>query len=99
MLHRYLLCFLWGMLPLSAMAQPVEFIRNDGQWAGPFRYKASAGNGDVFLGPGRDGAFPAVKAGLSVTELSGEQKAKVIHAIRQWVRVADESTAKKIMKG
>jgi len=61
--------------------------------------RSSEGYGDVFLGPGRDGAFPAVKAGLSVTELSGEQKAKVIHAIRQWVRVADESTAKKIMKG
>jgi hypothetical protein len=61
--------------------------------------RLSEGYGDVFLGPGRDGAFPAVKAGLSSAELSGEQKAKVIHAIRQWVRVANEATAKKIMKG
>jgi hypothetical protein len=61
--------------------------------------RLSEGYGDVFLGPGRDDAFPAVKAGLSAAELSGEQKAKVIHAIRQWVRVADESTAKKIIKG
>src|SRR5215216_5582575 len=50
MQYRYLLCFLWGMLPLCAIAQPVEFIRNDGQWEGPFRYKAAAGNGEVFLG-------------------------------------------------
>ena len=61
--------------------------------------RLSEGYGDVYLGPGRDGAFPALKAGLNAAELSGEQKAKVIHAIRQWVRVADESTAKKLMKG
>ncbi|MEJ7559477.1 MAG: DUF3500 domain-containing protein [Pedobacter sp.] len=56
------------------------------------------GYGDVFVGPGRDGAFPTVKAGLSGSELTAQQKAKVIFAMKQWVHVASETTAKEIMK-
>ncbi len=51
MRYRYLLLLLLGSLPLLSVAAPVEFIRNDGQWAAPFRYKAEAGNGTVFLAP------------------------------------------------
>ncbi len=52
MLYRYLLALLWiSLLPLELNAEPVEFIRNDGQWSGPFNYKALAGNAEVFLGP------------------------------------------------
>lgn len=52
MAQRYLLFLLWvSLLPLCSTAEPLEFIRNDGQWSGPFNYKAVAGNGSVFLGP------------------------------------------------
>jgi gliding motility-associated-like protein len=50
--RRYLFLLLWVLvLPSGASAEPVEFIRNDGQWAGPFNYKASAGNGTIYLSP------------------------------------------------
>lgn len=52
MLQRYLLLIVWViLLPFLGSADPLEFIRNDGQWAGPFSYKANAGNAEVFLGP------------------------------------------------
>ena len=37
------------MMPIAAGAQSIEFVRNDGQWEGPFRYKARAGNAEIFL--------------------------------------------------
>ena len=49
MLQRYLLVFLCGILPLTAAAQSIEFVRNDGQWDGPFRYRAMTANGDAYL--------------------------------------------------
>jgi gliding motility-associated-like protein len=50
MLQRYLLLFIsLAWLPFSLAAEPVEFIRNDGQWNGPFQYKATAGNAEIFL--------------------------------------------------
>jgi hypothetical protein len=60
--------------------------------------KLNEGYGDVFVGPGKDGAFPNVKLGLKVSELNSQQKAKVINAILQWVHIADKSTADEIMK-
>ncbi|MFP5081875.1 DUF3500 domain-containing protein [Pedobacter sp. JCM 36344] len=56
------------------------------------------GYGDVFVGPGKDGAFPVIKAGIKASELSPQQKSKVLKAILQWVHIADESTAKELMK-
>ncbi|RZL17906.1 MAG: DUF3500 domain-containing protein [Pedobacter sp.] len=56
------------------------------------------GYGDVFVGPGKDGAFPNVKVGLKGSSLTARQKAKVIDAILQWVHIANEATAKEIMK-
>lgn len=56
------------------------------------------GYGDVFVGPGKDGAFPHLKVGLKGSSLTARQKAKVIDAILQWVHIANEATAKEIMK-
>jgi hypothetical protein len=56
------------------------------------------GYGDVFVGPGKDGAFPMVKAGLKVSELNRQQKSLIIQSIQQWVHIANESLAKEIMK-
>ena len=49
--YRYLRLFLLLLLPLPLAAQnaSIEFVRNDGQWDGPFSYKASTAKGDVFL--------------------------------------------------
>lgn len=60
--------------------------------------RLAEGYGDVFLGPGKDGAFPDVKVGLKGSSLTARQKAKVIDAILQWVHIANEATAKEIMK-
>ncbi len=50
MRYTYLLLFLLGNV-MAVAGAPVEFVRNDGQWPGPFSYKAEAGNGTVFLAP------------------------------------------------
>ncbi len=50
MMQRYLLIFLCGILPFTAVAQSIEFVRNDGQWDGSFRYRAVTGKGDAYLG-------------------------------------------------
>jgi hypothetical protein len=60
--------------------------------------RLAEGYGDVFVGPGKDGAFPSVKVGVKGVDLNALQKAKVIDAIEQWVHIANESTAKEIMK-
>ncbi len=50
MMQRYLLLFiLLFTLPILSQAQTVEFVRNDGQWDGPFAYYAHAGNGRIYL--------------------------------------------------
>lgn len=60
--------------------------------------RLAEGYGDVFVGPGKDGAFPLVKVGLKGSSLTAPQKAKVVYAIRQWVHIANESTARELMK-
>jgi len=50
MLQRYLIILIVsGLLPGYLKAQSIEFVRNDGQWDGPFSYKAVTGNGDAYL--------------------------------------------------
>jgi gliding motility-associated-like protein len=52
MAHRYFFLLIWVlMVPLAGKADPLEFIRNDGQWSGPFNYKAASGGGTIFLAP------------------------------------------------
>lgn len=60
--------------------------------------RLAEGYGDVFVGPGKDGAFSLIKVGLKGSTLTAAQKAKVLNAIRQWVHIANEATAKEIMK-
>ncbi|MFJ4201704.1 DUF3500 domain-containing protein [Streptomyces sviceus] len=60
--------------------------------------KLSQSFGDVLLGPGSDGEFPATKAGLKVSELSPKQQKLVLAAIHPWVADVDDATAKQLMK-
>ncbi|RYE12384.1 MAG: DUF3500 domain-containing protein, partial [Sphingobacteriales bacterium] len=55
------------------------------------------GYDDVTVGPGKDGQFPATKAGVKVGSLSAKQKALVMEAIRTWANIADEASAKTLM--
>lgn len=63
--------------------------------------KASArldkGYDDVSVGPGKDGQFPAVKAGLKISSLNSKQKAMVLEAIKTWASIADETSVKSLM--
>jgi hypothetical protein len=60
--------------------------------------KLSESFGDVLLGPGSDGEFPATKEGLKVSELSPRQQKLVLAAIHPWVADVDDATAKQLMK-
>ena len=51
---RRLILYISFFVPLSSFAHSgdytsIEFIKNEGQWKGPFVYKASFGNIDIFL--------------------------------------------------
>jgi Protein of unknown function (DUF3500) len=52
---------------------------------------------DVLLGPDQDGQFPATKEGLAVSELSDEQKALVLEAMKPWVQDVDDVTAEELL--
>jgi hypothetical protein len=58
MVNRYFLGLLLFLCPSVVVAQSaaggIELVRNDGQWDGPFRYKASTSRAHVFL---EDGGF------------------------------------------
>lgn len=60
--------------------------------------KLSESFGDVLLGPGSDGEFPATKEGLKVSELTPRQQKLVLAAIHPWVADVDDATAKQLMK-
>lgn len=59
--------------------------------------RLNEGFGDVYLGPGKDGKFPAQKSGIKASELNKEQKALVVKAMQNWVHIADAQTAKSIL--
>jgi Protein of unknown function (DUF3500) len=52
----------------------------------------------VLLGPDQDGAFPLTKQGLAVSNLSSEQKALVLAAIKPWVQDIDDLTAAALLE-
>jgi hypothetical protein len=60
--------------------------------------KLSESFGDVLLGPGEDGQFPATKEGIKAGSLSAKQKKLVLEAIHPWVTGVDDATAKQLMK-
>ncbi|WP_326672013.1 DUF3500 domain-containing protein [Streptomyces canus] len=60
--------------------------------------KLSESFGDVLLGPGEDGQFPATKEGIKAGSLSAKQKKLVLEAIHPWVADVDDATAKQLMK-
>lgn len=52
--HRYLAAIISFFISLGASAhegdfRPIEFVKNEGQWDGPFVYKAQYGNVTLFL--------------------------------------------------
>ncbi|MBO0930811.1 DUF3500 domain-containing protein [Fibrella aquatilis] len=55
--------------------------------------KLSSTFSDVVLGPGKDGQFPAIKAGLRVGDLSAAKQALVLNAIKLYVSDLDANTA------
>ncbi|WP_331683997.1 DUF3500 domain-containing protein [Consotaella aegiceratis] len=59
--------------------------------------KLSQAFSDVLLGPGKDGQFPETKAGLPAGDLTGEQKALVLDAMRSWVADTSATSAASIM--
>jgi len=59
--------------------------------------KLEKGYEDVSVGPGKDGQFPATKAGLRIGSLSSKQKAMVLEAIKTWANIADEASVKSLM--
>ncbi|MFK0104151.1 DUF3500 domain-containing protein [Streptomyces sp. NPDC091217] len=59
--------------------------------------KLSESFSDVLLGPDDDGAFPTTKEGLKVGELSDDQQALVLAAMKPWVDVADDTTAASVL--
>ena len=59
--------------------------------------KLEKGYDDVTVGPGKDGRFPATKAGLRIGSLSNNQKALVLDAIRVWANIADEASVDNLM--
>ncbi|MCB0700614.1 MAG: PKD domain-containing protein [Chitinophagales bacterium] len=51
---KHLIYYIGFFVPFFAQAHsgdysPIEFVKNEGQWDGPFVYRASFGNVDVFL--------------------------------------------------
>ncbi|MEV6485938.1 DUF3500 domain-containing protein [Streptomyces sp. NPDC051576] len=61
--------------------------------------KLSESFSDVLLGPDDDGDFPETKEGLQVSELTDDQQALVLAAIKPWVDVADDDTAASVLSG
>jgi len=49
MIFRILFFYILLIIPARLIAQNIEFIENQGQWNGSFKYKASTGRGDVYL--------------------------------------------------
>ncbi len=54
---------------------------------------------DVLLGPGQDGQFPDAAVGLSVADLTQEQKDLVLVAMSKWVADTNDQSAAAIMQG
>lgn len=52
---------------------------------------------DVLLGPNNDGKFPTTKVGLQVSNLTTEQQALVLAAMKPWVQDADDATAASLL--
>ncbi|MET7486210.1 DUF3500 domain-containing protein [Streptomyces sp. NPDC005538] len=61
--------------------------------------KLSESFSDVLLGPDDDGDFPETEEGLQVSELTDDQQALVLAAIKPWVDVADDDTAASVLSG
>ena len=55
--------------------------------------KLSSSFGDVVLGPGKDGQFPATKVGVRVGDLTAAKQALVLNAIKLYVNDLDPSNA------
>ncbi len=59
--------------------------------------KLSESYTEVLMGPSQDGKFPQSKQGLAVSELSEDQHALVVDAMKPWVSVVDDATAENLL--
>jgi hypothetical protein len=59
--------------------------------------KLSATFSDLVLGPGKDGQFPAVKQGIRVGDLSADNQALVLNAIKLYVNDLDPVTGAPVL--
>ena len=59
--------------------------------------KLTASFGDVALGPGKDGQFPATKVGLRCNTLTAAQKQLVLNAMNPWVQDADDASGASLL--
>lgn len=50
MIQRYILFLLTLVIVAPAFGQSLEFVRNEGQWDGDFRYRIITGKGEIYLG-------------------------------------------------
>lgn len=53
---------------------------------------------DVLLGAGKDGQFPATRAGIPVSSLNASQKALVLAAMKPWTLDADDVSGVSMLK-
>ena len=84
--------------PLSIMRDGMAKLTGSLTAAQQAEAKLSQSFGDVLLGPGQDGQFPATKVGIPVSKLSPKQKKLVLAAIHPWVAAVDDATATMLMK-
>ncbi|RKD85122.1 DUF3500 domain-containing protein [Mangrovibacterium diazotrophicum] len=59
--------------------------------------KLSSSFSDVVLGPGNDGEFPATKLGIPCSELTTDQKALVVAAMKPWTDDVDDETGTAVL--
>jgi hypothetical protein len=84
--------------PLEAMKDAVVALGSSFTPTQRERAKLGQTFGDVLLGPGADSQFPKAKQGIRVSRLSDGQKDLVMDTMKQWVGVADDTTAAATLK-
>ncbi|MBT0768755.1 DUF3500 domain-containing protein [Kineosporia sp. J2-2] len=84
--------------PLEAMKSAVTALSTSLTTAQKKQAELSQTFSDVLLGPGEDGQFPAKKQGIAASRLTDDQQSAVLDVLRQWVGIADDTTAESMLK-
>ncbi|WP_433200035.1 DUF3500 domain-containing protein [Dactylosporangium sp. CS-047395] len=86
-----------GHAPLRDMKDAMAALEAGLTTAEQENAKLTESYSDVLMGPGKDGQFPAKKAGVAVSALTADQRKLVLAAIEPWVGNADDATAAALM--